>query len=158
MTARENEEIRNEVIKFGVSQIDAGTKLEIGGYTKQVGSEQELKREQFQIGDTRELDQVIQWLVNQDFIPSFCTSCYRLGRTGEHFMEYAIPGFIGRFCTPNAILTFAEYLEDYAGDMTKELGYNLIDREISKIAESDKREKVIERIKFIKSGKRDLFF
>lgn len=158
LTARENEDIRNEVIKFGVSQIDAGTKLEIGGYTKQVGSEQELQREQFQIGDTRELDKVIQWLVNQDFIPSFCTSCYRLGRTGEHFMEYAIPGFIGRFCTPNAILTFAEYLEDYAGDVTKELGYNLIDREISKIAESDKREKVIERIKFIKSGKRDLFF
>lgn len=158
MTARESEAIRDEVIEYGVSQIDAGTKLEIGGYKNQHGSEQELKKEQFQIGDTRELDETMAWLLSRGFIPSFCTACYRMGRTGEHFMEFAIPGFIKRFCTPNAILTLAEYLEDYASDKTKEIGYNLIEKELEKMAESVQKDKIIVNLEAIKAGKRDFRF
>lgn len=158
MTARENEAVRNEVMEFGVSQIDSGTKLEIGGYQEKK-DEQELKREQFQIGDTRDLDETIRWLMTRDFIPSFCTACYRLGRTGEHFMEYAIPGFIGNFCTPNAILTLAEYLEDYSSPETKAEGYRLIDRELAKMKDDERKAKVIERLGIIRgSDKRDLYF
>ena len=158
MTARENEAVRNEVMEFGVSQIDSGTKLEIGGYQENK-EEQELKREQFQIGDTRDLDETIRWLMTRDFIPSFCTACYRLGRTGEHFMEYAIPGFIGNFCTPNAILTLAEYLEDYSSPETKAEGYKLIDRELAKMKDDERKAKVIERLGIIRgSDKRDLYF
>lgn len=158
MTARENEAVRNEVMEFGVSQIDSGTKLEIGGYQEKK-EEQELKREQFQIGDTRDLDETIRWLMTRDFIPSFCTACYRLGRTGEHFMEYAIPGFIGNFCTPNAILTLAEYLEDYSSPETKAEGYKLIDRELARMKDDERKAKVVERLGIIRgSDKRDLYF
>lgn len=157
MTARENEKIRSRVMEFGVSQIDAGTKLEIGGYQSS-GDGQELDREQFQVGDTRDLDSVIRWLLENDYIPSFCTSCYRLGRTGEHFMEYAIPGFIGRFCTPNAILTLTEYLEDYSSRATKDAGYALIKRELEKMTDPQKKEIVLKRIEKIKNGDRDLYF
>ena len=116
MTARENQSVRDAVMQFGVSQIDAGTRLEIGAYHEKASNKeaQDLEKEQFQIADNRSLDEAIRWLLEQKFIPSFCTSCYRVGRTGEHFMEYAIPGFIGKFCTPNALMTLAEYLKDYA--------------------------------------------
>ena len=158
MTARENEAIRDEVIEFGVSQIDSGTKLEIGGYhEKREGNTQDISREQFQVGDTRDLDETIRWLLTRDFIPSFCTSCYRRGRTGEHFMEYAIPGFIKEFCTPNALLTLAEYLEDYSSPATKEEGYKLIERELAKIPEGERKEGLRERLALIRErGERDL--
>lgn len=151
MTARESAEIRNDVMEFGVSQIDAGTKLEIGGYQKErEGDEQALKEEQFQVGDTRQLDDTIRWLLTQDFIPSFCTSCYRVGRTGEHFMEFAIPGFIKRFCSRNALLTLEEYLEDYASPATKEEGYKLIDRELKKYPDGAEKDNLIERLNKIR--------
>ncbi len=158
MTARETSEVRDAVIEYGVSQIDAGTRLEIGGYHEGKKEVQELNREQFQIGDSRELDSVIQWLLNRGFIPSFCTSCYRLGRTGEHFMEYAIPGFIGRFCTPNAMLTLAEYLEDYSSAETKEEGYKLIEEELLLIKDSKKKEDLAMKLLMIKNGKRDMLY
>lgn len=158
MTARESIAIRDEVIEMGVSQIDAGTKLEIGGYQKTKGEVQELNKEQFMVGDTRELDEVIRWLLQREFIPSFCTSCYRVGRTGEHFMEFAIPGFIKRFCTPNAMLTLAEYLEDYSSAQTKEAGYAIIEKELQNIEESAQKEKIIAKLEAIKTGKRDLLF
>lgn len=160
MTARESKEIRDEIMQFGVSQIDAGTKLEIGGYNKErVKDEQALKEEQFQVGDTRSLDDVMRWLMTQDFIPSFCTSCYRCGRTGEHFMEFAIPGFIKRFCTRNALLTMSEYLEDYASPATREEGYKLVERELAKFPEGDEKTDLIKRLKSIKEdGKRDLLY
>ena len=158
MTARESPEVRDDVIEFGVSQIDAGTRLEIGSYQEPRGGAQELKREQFKIGDSRELDEVIHWLLRRDFIPSFCTSCYRLGRTGVHFMEYAIPGFIGKFCTPNALITLAEYLEDYAHPKTKEAGYDLIGKELNLLPEGDFRSKMENKIKQVRSGKRDLLY
>ncbi len=158
MTARESSAIRDEVIEFGVSQIDAGTKLEIGGYQNQKGDEQDITKEQFVIGDTRELDDVMFWLLSKGYIPSFCTACYRMGRTGEHFMEFAIPGFIKRFCTPNAIITMAEYLEDYASDRTKAAGYALIEKELEKLPESVQKEKIIANLEAVKKGTRDLRF
>lgn len=158
MTAREPAELRREVLAFGVSQIDAGTKLEIGSYQEQrKDGEQNLKREQFKVGDTRSLDEVIGEILEGGYIPSFCTSCYRLGRTGEHFMEYAIPGFIGKFCTPNAIMTLAEYLEDYASPDTKAKGEALIAAEVAKLDERLRNE-VLKRLEQVRSGKRDLYF
>ena len=154
MTARESSAIRDEVIEFGVSQIDAGTKLEIGGYQNQKGGEQDINKEQFVIGDTRELDDVMHWLLTKGYIPSFCTACYRMGRTGEHFMEFAIPGFIKRFCTPNAIITMAEYLEDYASDRTKEIGFKMIDEEIERVTKEKVKEIAKQNIEDIKSSNR----
>lgn len=158
MTARESREVRDAVIEFGVSQIDAGTRLEIGGYQQDKTKTQELAKEQFQVGDTRELDDVIRWLLQREFLPSFCTSCYRVGRTGEHFMEYAIPGFIKKFCTPNAMLTLAEYLEDYSSDATKECGYQLIEKTLENMPESEQKQKIFTKLEAIKNGKRDLLF
>jgi 2-iminoacetate synthase len=160
MTARESKAIRDIVMDFGVSQIDAGTKLEIGGYNKErENNEQALNEEQFQVGDTRGLDEVIRWLLNRDYIPSFCTSCYRVGRTGEHFMEFAIPGFIKRFCTRNGLLTLAEYLEDYSSEQTKADGYKLIDRELAKMPEGNEKKSLMERLAKIKNeGQRDLLY
>ncbi len=156
MTARESPAIRNEVIHFGVSQIDAGTRLEIGGYEKPKGSTQNLNEEQFQVGDTRNLDEAIRWLMSEDFIPSFCTSCYRAGRTGEHFMEFAIPGFIKKFCTPNALLTLIEYLEDYASAQTKAEGYRLIEKELAQMEEGTFKQGIRKKIEAAKAGERDL--
>ena len=149
MTARESKKIRDEVMLFGVSQIDAGTRLEIGAYHEKssIADEQKLEKEQFQIADNRTLDEVIRWLMQQDFIPSFCTSCYRVGRTGEHFMEYAIPGFIGEFCTPNALMTLAEYLKDYASEGTRKEGDRLIAAEIAKMPEGKIKASLLERLK-----------
>ncbi len=158
MTARENSSLRSELMQFGVSQIDAGTHLEIGGYQKDPASAQELDKEQFQVGDTRSLDDVIHWLLTNDFIPSFCTSCYRKGRTGEHFMEFAIPGFIKRFCTPNAMLTLAEYLMDYSSPQTRDAGFKLIGKELEAMEDSTFKQQTMEKLERIKNGERDLNF
>ncbi len=119
-TARETAALRREVMAFGVSQIDAGSRIELGGYTE-AGDAQVLEREQFELGDIRPLDAVMRELIADGYIPSFCTACYRLGRTGEHFMEFAIPGFIQNLCTPNALTTLMEYLVDYgsSGDLRR---------------------------------------
>ena len=158
-TARETAEVRREVMQFGVSQIDAGTRLELGGYSEKDRKGQELKREQFQIGDVRSLDEVMGELIHEGYIPSFCTSCYRLGRTGEHFMEYAIPGFIQRFCTPNALTTLCEYLEDYASDEVRKSGFELISRELTNMTDEKQKKMITDRIAEIRiAGKRDLYF
>jgi 2-iminoacetate synthase len=114
--------------------------------------------EQFQINDTRSLNEIMDELILSGYIPSFCTACYRLGRTGEHFMEFSVPGFIKRFCSPNALLTLAEYLEDYAPAETKEAGYKLIDQKVSELAQHQKVDSLKQKIQKIKSGKRDLYF
>lgn len=158
LTARETARVRDEVIRFGVSQIDGGTKLEIGSYAKSQNEEQNLNKEQFSINDNRSLSEIISELTEKDFIPSFCTACYRLGRTGEHFMEFSVPGFIKRYCTPNAILTFAEYLEDYADENLAAKGWKLIEKELDKVENIKLRERIINRVNQIKKGKRDLYF
>ncbi len=124
LTAREPQHLRDELIQFGVSQIDGGTKIELGSYHEKEANK-DLKKGQFRINDDRPLNQIIDELLDQNMLPSFCTSCYRAGRTGEHFMEFSVPGFIKRFCTPNAILTLAEYLEDYAPEHTAKKGGKL---------------------------------
>ena len=157
LTARETPRIRREVMEFGVSQIDAGTRIELAGYTRR--GDQELKREQFEIGDVRPLDEIIRDLIDRDFVPSFCTACYRLGRTGERFMEFAVPGFIRKFCTPNALLTLTEYLEDYAPPATREAGRKLIERELAGIGDPATREETGRRRERIaQRGERDLYF
>jgi 2-iminoacetate synthase len=156
LTCRESVELRNEIIKFGVSQIDAGSDIGVGAYSTK--DEESYKKSQFVLNDGRSLDQVIRELCEAEFIPSFCTGCYRLGRTGEHFMEFAIPGFVKRFCTPNAVLTFLEYIEDYASSETAAAGLAQIKRELESMPESEQKQKLVERIAQVKSGERDLYF
>lgn len=158
LTARESAELRNEIIQFGVSQIDGGTKIELGSYSKTLNEEQNLNREQFHINDERSLNEIINELIDQDMIPSFCTACYRLGRTGEHFMEFSVPGFIKRYCTPNAILTLSEYLIDYAPKATAEKGWNIIDENIDNLEDEKLKISIRDKIEQIKSGKRDLYY
>ncbi len=157
LTAREPAEIRDEVLQYGVSQIDGGTNIEMKGYTQREDA-QDIDQEQFAIMDNRSLNEVMEELVGKGFIPSFCTACYRLDRTGEHFMEFSVPGFIKRFCQPNAILTLAEYLEDYAPEETKTKGYQLITEELKTYEDERFKTKLVERLEKIKSGKRDLYF
>ncbi len=157
-TAREPAAIRRELMGFGVSQIDAGTKLEIGGYTE-CGDAQQLNREQFEVGDVRSLDTVLRELITDGYIPSFCTACYRLGRTGEHFMEFAIPGFIKKLCTPNALSTALEYLRDYASPETQAAGEKLIADELRKMEDGPQKEELVRRLDLIRSTEqRDLYF
>jgi 2-iminoacetate synthase len=157
LTAREPAQIRDEILEFGVSQIDGGTHIELKGYADSA-TDQDLEHEQFQINDNRSLNEIMDELISRELIPSFCTSCYRLGRTGEHFMEFSVPGFIKRFCQPNAMLTLAEYLEDYAPDATKIKGYKLIEKEMMELHDAQFKSKLIEKLEQIKQGKRDLYF
>ena len=158
LTAREPEHIRKRVLQFGVSQVDAGTKLEIGAYADESSEQQDLNKEQFLIHDTRSLSQVIDELLENEYLPSFCTACYRKGRTGQHFMEFSVPGFIKKFCTPNAILTLAEYLEDYASSEQSEKGWALIDKNINSGLSPHIKEQLISRLERVKQGERDLYF
>jgi 2-iminoacetate synthase len=158
LTARENAKVRDEVMSFGVSQIDGGTKLELGSYSQTQNEQQNLNREQFTINDNRSLNEIIDELLDKAYLPSFCTACYRLGRTGEHFMEFSVPGFIKRYCTPNAILTLSEYLVDYAPKETQEKGWNVINYEIEKLDGFNRKDELKSRIEQIKQGKRDLYF
>lgn len=158
LTARESKEVRNEVLGFGCSQIDAGTKLEIGAYAENPLVDQNLNKEQFKINDDRTLNEVIDELLEGDYLPSFCTACYRKGRTGQHFMEFSVPGFIKNFCTPNALLTLAEYIVDYATEETAQKGWKVIDRNLEQLGDETYVVKVKERIERIKQGERDLYF
>ncbi len=158
LTAREPSHTRDQILRFGVSQIDGGTNLELGGYSKGKQETQDLSKGQFQINDNRSLSEIMDELINTGYIPSFCTACYRLGRTGEHFMEFSVPGFIKRYCTPNALLTLAEYLEDYASEETKQAGYKLISKKIEELGQEQKVARLKEKVDKIKSGQRDLYF
>ncbi|MDP4240049.1 MAG: [FeFe] hydrogenase H-cluster radical SAM maturase HydG [Bacteroidota bacterium] len=158
LTAREPAQLRNEIFQFGVSQIDGGTNIELGGYSDKQDAENDINKGQFQINDDRPLDEIVNELLDQDLIPSFCTACYRLGRTGEHFMEFSVPGFIKRYCTPNAILTLSEYLVDYAPETTAGKGWEVINKNIEKLDDEALKSSIREKILQIKSGKRDLYF
>ncbi len=157
LTAREPAAIRDEVLQYGVSQIDGGTNIELKGYSNKK-EQQDLDEEQFKISDDRSLSEVMDELVQKGFIPSFCTACYRLNRTGEHFMEFSVPGFIKRYCQPNALLTFAEYLEDYASEDSKAKGYKLISDELTSYSDDKFKLRLEEKLAQIKEGKRDLYF
>lgn len=155
LTAREPANLRREVLKLGVSQIDAGSSIGVGSYSEK--DPEIIKKSQFILGDTRTLDEVIYELIKENYIPSFCTACYRAGRTGEHFMEFAIPGFVKRFCTPNALFTLNEYLNDYASPKTYTEGKKLIQKELSKIDETQ-RNLIADGLNKIDKGERDVRF
>ncbi|MFC1467434.1 [FeFe] hydrogenase H-cluster radical SAM maturase HydG [Verrucomicrobiota bacterium] len=156
LTCRESVELRNEMLEFGISQIDAGSNIGIGAYSTE--DQEAYKKSQFVLNDGRSLDQVIRELCEAGQIPSFCTACYRKGRTGEHFMEFAVPGFVKRYCTPNAVLTFLEYLQDYCSPETLNAGMAQIDREIENMEESPQKQTLLERMDQIRAGERDLNF
>ena len=158
LTAREPPEVRREVMRFGVSQIDAGSRIELAGYTE-ADSVPMLDRAQFQLGDTRSLEEIIRELLAEGDIPSFCTACYRLGRTGEHFMEFAIPGFIRDFCTPNALCTLMEYLQDYASPETRRIGQTVIEQELANMPSSPRKQALIDRLRrIVEAQERDIRF
>jgi 2-iminoacetate synthase len=157
-TARESSQVRRDVLDFGVSQIDAGSRIELGGYTE-AGDAQILQREQFALGDLRPMDEIVLELLQTGHIPSWCTACYRLGRTGQHFMEFAIPGFIKNFCTPNALATLMEYLVDYAGPQTLGAGLKLIDSQLAGMENTPGKKELVERLGLIRqTGRRDMYF
>ncbi|MDR3645382.1 MAG: [FeFe] hydrogenase H-cluster radical SAM maturase HydG, partial [Clostridia bacterium] len=153
-TARESEKVRNEVIPFGVSQIDAGSRIGVGGYAKATNELPD--KEQFSLGDTRSLDTVVRETCRMNFIPSFCTACYRAGRTGENFMGYAKSKFVHNFCIPNAIFTFKEYLLDYASEETKEIGERVIREHVEKFRGEPVYDTIVENLKRLENGEHDL--
>ena len=157
LSTRENAELRREVLKLGVSQLSAGSRTYPGGYSEIDHSR--VNEQQFCTGDDRSLDEVIYDLTTSlEYMPSFCTGCYRKGRTGDHFMGLAKTSFINKFCTPNAMITFLEYLNDYASEKTKEAGYKLIDKELMQIDDAAKREKVKDMLFRTNKGERDLYY
>ncbi len=156
LTAREKPQVRREVLPLGISQIDAGTRIGVGGYRKSMGN-QFPDREQFQLGDTRSLDDVIRETCQMGDIPSLCTACYRAGRTGEHFMGLAKSSFVRNFCIPNAICSLKEYLLDYASEETRQVGERMIQKYIPEIKDPKTREYVISALAKLENGERDQF-
>ncbi len=157
ISTRESQEVREKVLPLGVSQISGASKTSVGGYADPEIKE-EITSEQFDVSDQRTLDEVVNWLMKLGYIPSFCTACYREGRTGDRFMELCKNMQILNCCHPNALMTLKEYLEDYASDETREIGMALIDRELETIPNPKVKKKAYEYIHDIGEGKRDFRF
>jgi 2-iminoacetate synthase len=156
VSTRETEEVRDKLLKLGVSQVSGGSRTSVGGYTEE---ERPHDTEQFNVSDQRSLDEVVDWLIKKGDVPSFCTACYREGRTGDRFMSLCKSGQILNCCHPNALMTLAEYLEDYASEKTKSDGYKMIEEELKKIPKEKVRQITKEHIAEIQnSGKRDFRF
>ena len=155
ISTREIPEVREKIIRLGVSQISGGSRTSVGGYTEE---ERPHDTEQFDVSDNRTLDEVVNWLMKAGYIPSFCTACYRQGRTGDRFMSLCKSGQIQNCCHPNALMTLKEYLMDYASPDTRKIGEALIEKEIDNIGKPELRPKVREELKKIESGTRDLYF
>ncbi len=156
ISTRESEKVRGEALDLGISQISGASRTSVGGYTEK---ERPHDSEQFDVSDTRTLDEVVEWLMELDHIPSFCTACYREGRTGDRFMSLCKSGQILNCCHPNALMTLAEYLVDYAGPDTRKTGFALIERELANIPNEKVKRIAAENIERIKSSdKRDFRF
>ena len=155
LSTRETPEMRDEVFALGISQISAGSRTNPGGY--QENSSDAFRAAQFNLGDTRTLDEVILDITERGHIPSFCTACYRLGRTGKDFMDLAKPGLIQRFCQTNGLFTFKEYLLDYAGLATREAGEKLIQKMLNESFKTNRKKIVSDRLKKIEAGERDVY-
>ncbi len=155
LTTRENAALRSEVFNYGVSQISAGSRTNPGGYSDTTSDR--FRAAQFNLGDTRTLDEVIYDITERGHIPSFCTACYRLGRTGKDFMDLAKPGLIQKFCQTNAVFSFKEYLLDYASPKTREAGEKLISEMLEKSFKTKRKKMVSDRLETIKEGKRDVY-
>ena len=156
ISTRESKECRERLLSLGVSQISGGSKTSVGGYFKPMPDSEDSA--QFDVSDRRPLDEVIKWLMELGYLPSFCTSCYRQGRTGDRFMEICKSQQIHNFCQPNAIMTLKEYLEDYASDETKAIGEKLILKEVELIENEKIKQTVKENLKKIEQGQRDFKF
>ena len=156
ISTRESKECRERLLNLGVSQISGGSKTSVGGYFKPMPDSEDSS--QFDVSDRRPLDEVIKWLMELGYLPSFCTSCYRQGRTGDRFMEICKSQQIHNFCQPNAIMTLKEYLEDYASDETRAIGEKLILKEVELIENEKIRQTVKENLKKIEQGQRDFKF
>ena len=154
ISTRETKECRTRLLDLGISQISGGSKTSVGGYAEKEKEDSS----QFDISDTRSLDEIVGWLIENGHIPSFCTSCYRSGRVGADFMKYTKAEQIHNFCTPNALMTLDEYLEDYASQRTKLLGQKLIKREVAKMQPSAIKDALAKNLELITSGSRDLRF
>ena len=156
ISTRESEKVRERLLELGISQISGASRTSVGGYTEE---ERPHDTEQFDVSDQRTLDEVVRWLMGKGFIPSFCTACYREGRTGDRFMSLCKSGQILNCCHPNALMTLSEYLEDYASEETRRVGYELIERELQKIPKEKVRQIARQNIEAIRaSNRRDFRF
>ena len=151
ISTRESEEVRGKALNYGISQISGASRTSVGGYTEE---ERPHDSEQFDVSDQRTLDEVVAWLMKLGHIPSFCTACYREGRTGDRFMSLCKNGQILNCCHPNALMTLTEYLIDYASDETKKIGFELIDKELEKIPNEKVKGIARDNIEAIKSSNR----
>ena len=156
ISTRESEEVRSRLLRLGISQVSGGSRTSVGGYTE---AERPHDTEQFDVSDQRSLDEVVKWLMDMGHIPSFCTACYREGRTGDRFMALCKSGQILNCCHPNALMTLTEYLVDYASDETKAVGYETLEKELERIPKAKVKEIARQNIADIKaSNRRDFRF
>ena len=156
ISTRESQVVRERALRYGISQISGGSRTSVGGYTEQARPHD---TEQFDVSDQRTLDDVVSWLIDQEHVPSFCTACYRAGRTGDRFMSFCKSGQILNYCHPNALVTLAEYLTDYAKPDTSQKGFALIERELLKVEDEKRRRQCAEAISaVVHKGERDLRF
>ena len=154
LSTRENKEMRQGAINYGVSQVSAGSCTGVGGYKEKEDGQD---TSQFELGDNREADEIIKDLIKQGYIPSYCTACYRAGRTGEHFMEFAKTGKIKTICQPNALMTLTEYALDYGDEETRDLVEKLVGEKVEEIEDKKTRILVKNNIDRIKKGERDFY-
>ena len=158
LSTREEPNFREEVLAVGISQLSAGSCTDVGGYEQEFGEMEKVATAQFEVGDTRTPIEVLKKLCKDGYLPSYCTACYRQGRTGERFMQLAKTGNIHNVCLPNAILTFQEFLEDYADDELKEMGTKTIAENFEHIESEKIKAETLKRIERIKNGERDLYY
>lgn len=156
ISTRESPKVRERLLHLGVSQISGGSRTSVGGYAEEEPEEE--NSAQFDVSDRRTLDEVVNWLMRMDYLPSFCTACYREGRTGDRFMSLCKSGQISNCCLPNALMTLKEYLTDYAKPDTQEVGEKLIAKQINDIPNDKVRGIVAERLEKIANGERDFRF
>ena len=156
ISTRESKKCREKLLHLGISQISGGSKTSVGGYAEEEPDDE--RSEQFDVSDTRTLDEIVNWLIKMDYIPSFCTACYREGRTGDRFMSLCKSQQILNCCHPNALMTLKEYIEDYASEDTKNVANKLILKEIENIPNEKVRQIVLERLEKIENGIRDFRF
>lgn len=156
ISTRESKEVRERALHLGVSQISGGSRTSVGGYCEEEPEDE--NSEQFDVSDKRTLDEVVHWLMDLGYIPSFCTACYREGRTGDRFMSLCKSGQIQNCCHPNALMTLKEYLEDYASPDTKKIGEALIQKELGNIPKEKVREITVHHLQEIEKGNRDFRF
>lgn len=156
ISTRESAKCRERLLNLGISQISGGSRTSVGGYAEEEPEDE--SSAQFDVSDSRTLDQVVRWLMELGYIPSFCTACYREGRTGDRFMSLLKSGQIGNCCHPNALMTLKEYLEDYASEETRKLGDQLIEKEILNVPSERVREILRKNLKAIAEGRRDFRF